>query len=521
MLRLQVPVERLRFELEQSLVNVVHYTGVDINKAARDPYYAESLPYVPGLGQRKARSLLDKLKQAVSVPRVYVVKIFKLNANDALQGGTLLNRADMLNKGMITAKVFWNATAFIRIDQGFLKSASLDEVDSEDHPDILDATRIHNEDYEIARKMASDAVELDDEDIQNLDHPSESVKMLLQDDVKKLDELRLDDFAEELAKIMDQPKRLTLYRIREELQRPFFDARPAMPMPTPLEQFQQITGETVETLRTGKIVPVVVLRVQKDRSVLVRFDSGVLGKIEAGYIFDASQVDGQGEVVTAPENLLQNNDTVRAAILGGIDQPRDTLNGIMGKDFLFQLDCRPQQVASRGEQEQSFERRQLSLDEFYDIEAAQQYETAQETKNQKKSGRQRRLIQHDNFHNFNAGQAEEYLSSQSRGDCVIRPSGKGVHNLTCTWKVADGIYQHFDILELEKPGGNDLALGRRLQVGLGNSRVTYHDLDELIYSHVRATADRVEEMIRHEKFKGTKEDTVSFCRNFQMVSVWL
>lgn len=422
---------------------------------------------------------------------------------------------------MLSQRVFWNCTAFIRIDQDFVKTVSLEEVDEEDRPDPLDGTRIHNEDYEIARKMAADAEDLDEEDINSFTHPSEAVKMLIEDDVSKLDDLRLDDFATELEKVMQVNKRLTLYFIREELQKPYFDARPPLPTLSPQEQFQQISGETPETLNTSMIVPAVIVRINRDNSLMVRLDSGVDGKIEPGYVVDLKESSGgdHDETQEVAALNLKPGDTIRAAVLRGLDIPQPD---IMSRDYAIEMDCRPSQLNKLMEEESSdggMHRRLHPLDAYYDKEQARQEITAAEAK-EKKGRRTRRLIAHGNFHNFNAGQAEQYLAAQQPGDCVIRPSSRGEDHLTCTWKVAEGIYQHFDILEMGKPQGNALALGNKLRVTLaGGTTADYNDLDELIYAHVRALSARVEEMLRHEKFKGGEQDCLTFCRNFQMVRI--
>jgi transcription elongation factor SPT6 len=65
-----------------------------------------------------------------------------------------------------------------------------------------------------------------------------------------------------------------------------------------------------------------------------------------------------------------------------------------------------------------------------------------------------------------------------------------------TWKVADGIFQHIDVLELDKE--NEFSLGRTLRIG---GRYNYSDLDELIVLHVKAMARKVDEMCSHEKFQ--------------------
>jgi transcription elongation factor SPT6 len=119
------------------------------------------------------------------------------------------------------------------------------------------------------------------------------------------------------------------------------------------------------------------------------------------------------------------------------------------------------------------------------------------------SGRAQRVIKHPLFRPFNSAQAEEYLGSQSRGDVVIRPSSKGTDHLAVTWKVADNVYQHIDVLELDKD--NEFALGRTLTI---SGKYKYSDLDELIVLHVKAMAKKVDEMMSDERYQnGSKGQT--------------
>jgi transcription elongation factor SPT6 len=57
----QVSREKLLSALERVLVDVVNKVGVDINRAANDPYYSYLLPYVAGLGPRKAQAVIKKI----------------------------------------------------------------------------------------------------------------------------------------------------------------------------------------------------------------------------------------------------------------------------------------------------------------------------------------------------------------------------------------------------------------------------------------------------------------------------
>jgi transcription elongation factor SPT6 len=64
--RLQVPKDKLLPILDQAIANVVNITGVEINRAIRDPYYRSLLPFVAGLGPRKANGMVKRISVVVS-----------------------------------------------------------------------------------------------------------------------------------------------------------------------------------------------------------------------------------------------------------------------------------------------------------------------------------------------------------------------------------------------------------------------------------------------------------------------
>jgi transcription elongation factor SPT6 len=71
----------------------------------------------------------------------------------------------------LTTKFFLNAAGFLRVIQDCDTKPGKYRPDDKIAPDPLDDTRIHPEDYELARKMATDALELDEEDVHD-EHPS-------------------------------------------------------------------------------------------------------------------------------------------------------------------------------------------------------------------------------------------------------------------------------------------------------------------------------------------------------------
>jgi transcription elongation factor SPT6 len=205
----------------------------------------------------------------------------------------------------------------------------------------------------------------------------------------------------------------------------------------------------------------------------------VEGKLDCGLdaIVEADQFAESG---ISPKQLYAVHQTVQAHI-----------TSINRKDFSVTVSLREDQLKKTFRRWNPNDR---NYDEWDDrAEAADKKFLEEKTES---GTRVTRVIKHRFFRPFSAKQAEEYLGSQNRGDVVIRPSSKGTDHLAVTWKVADGIFQHIDVLELDKE--NEFALGKTLRIG---GRYNYSDLDELIALHVESMAKKVDEMCGHEKFQ--------------------
>ncbi|KAH9935008.1 transcription elongation factor Spt6 [Fomitopsis serialis] len=466
-----IPTEKLLSALEKVLVDITNKVGVDVNRAVTDSYYQFLLPFICGLGPRKAQVLVKKI---------------------ASLGGNLINRNQFVNHSLLTMTIFLNAAGFLRIIQDAEpKSTKGRRNEDVDVPDPLDNTRIHPEDYELARKMATDALELDEEDIHD-EHPSQVVSLIMDDSDadKKLDELNLDDFAVNMYETNQDKKRHTLNVIRAELVRPFGEQRDKFVRPTPAEVLMMLTGETNRTLRVGLIVSVLVVRV-KQSFVAVRLDSGIDGMITSQYIAD--------DHISDASTVVKKGQTIQGVII-------DVKLNLGSDSFWVELSSRPSDV-SQGDSQY----RRVRHDERWNH---QQYDRDMELQARKKRAevdRTRRVIKHPNFHNFNAQQAEQFLDQQQRGDVVIRPSSKGIDHLAVTWKVDDKLFQHIDVLEPNAdPTGQ--TIGTKLIV---DAERQYSDLDELIVNHVHSMARKVEELMAHEKFKhGSEDDLHIFLKNY-------
>jgi transcription elongation factor SPT6 len=206
------------------------------------------------------------------------------------------------------------------------------------------------------------------------------------------------------------------------------------------------SGETSESLCEGMVVPVNI-RVARDDFIIAKLDSGIEGRVESNEGSDMSEM---------PLNrLFSQGQTAQAKILE-LDR----------RNFSARLSLRESTLRI------PYRKR---LDRDLSIwDAQQEFKDKEELKEKDKAtGRTQRVVKHPLFKPFNSTQAEEYLGSQAPGDAVIRPSSKGNDHLAVTWKVADGVYQHIDVLELQKE--NEFSVGRSLRIG---GKYTYSDLDE-------------------------------------------
>lgn len=460
-----LPEEKVIKQLETAMADMVNLCGVNINEAMSDGYTANLLPYVCGLGPRKASALLKKI---------------------SYNGGVVGSRTDLIidpgsgRKGL-EPRVWNNCASFLYIEFD----------SSEPESDYLDNTRVHPEDYDLGRKMAADALELDEEDIeaeQQENGPGAIVRKLIKDDAQeKVNDLILEEYAEQLERNFNQRKRATLETIRAELQQPYEELRRNFTLLSTDEIFTMFTGETRDSLCEGMIVPVFITRVA-DEHIDVRMDCGVEGFVPADKIPNRSDL--------TLRQMYSSHQTVQAKIF--------YLNR---KHFTAQFSLREEDL--RRPYRKEIDRMR---DEWDDEEERKDKESMVEKNDV--SGRTQRVIKHPLFRPFNSAQAQEYLGSQSRGDVVIRPSSKGLDHLAVTWKVSDNIYQHIDVLELDK--SSQFSSGTTFKIG---GRYNYSDLDELLVNHVKAMARKVDEMMQNDKYQNmSRAETGKSCSYSSLVS---
>jgi transcription elongation factor SPT6 len=393
---------------------------------------------------------------------------------------------------MVGAKIFENLAGFMSIETE-LSTLQLEQEDPSDQPDPLDMTRIHPDDYEFAQKMCQDALDLDKEDVVD-QHESTVVLQLLQDEdrARKLKELNLDDFAFNLIQQGQQNKRHTLGEIVAELISYRADTRMDFHLPDEWEVVQMLSGESIRTIGMGCRVTATVKRPMTNR-VFCQLESGMDAILEAMY------VDGpNGSEVASCEGLFHSRQAIRAVVIEC--EP---------KRFQVRLSTRAPDMAQAVPFIQPF-----AEEPYNDLNRKAAADDAAAAKKRRVAGSVKRVVNHPNWQTMKSGEAEHFLQTGQRGDVVIRPSSKGSDHLAVTWKVDEDVFQHIDVMEIDKP--NEYSLGRILRVA---GKYSYSDLDELIINHVKAMARKFDEMQMHEKYRAEDELGKWFVRLYVRVSL--
>ncbi|OLY81950.1 Transcription elongation factor spt6 [Smittium mucronatum] len=469
-----VPSDTRWRHLERILISMTNSVGVNMNEIIQHSHKSPSLSYVCGLGPRKAQAILNSLSGSA--------------------GTSLIDsRSDLIYRELVTRNVFVNCASFLRIWPS--------------HTDILDSTRIHPEDYELARKMAADALDVEDDTNEfsdsdnegkysrkkkNREGPSKYVSEVIRRSPEKLDELILSEYALELERRLGVPKLCCLQFIKHELQNPYEDHRLKFNSPELPSLFEMFSGETLgDTIRDDG-TSIVVARVSrvKEKFAIAKLDNGIdafigISNIDDMRIDDINDFLYVGMPITG---VIKKIDFEKMSVDMSI-KPSDLENA---KKV---IESPPSDF----------------FDQYYDFDAEKVAKTKSRLDQQRNQSLQR-TIAHPLFRPFNSRQAERYLLQRSVGDCVIRPSSLGMDHLVITWKIASGLYQHIDVLELDKP--SEMALGRILKI----RDTQYGDLDELLAMYIEPLSRRFDEVRRCPKFYNPDRDPAYASSNNRISS---
>lgn len=229
--------------IERALISVVNFVGVTSDQPAL-------LSFVCGLGQRKGAQLAEILPSAGS-------------------------RQEL--RSALGPIVWQNSSSFIKFP--------LDAVDP------LDSTRIAPETYAIARKMAANALDLEDA----TESDSHGTVRNVMRQCERLAELDLPGFASELLQRHGVDRSLTLQHIKDELSAPF--SVPFASTLSPEESFSVSVG-CLPVAIIGTIIPVTIKKIVPGKGAFCKPSANIscTGYLPPSHL---SPTEQEGDIVPA------------------------------------------------------------------------------------------------------------------------------------------------------------------------------------------------------------------------------
>ncbi|KAG1668310.1 hypothetical protein FOA52_011207 [Chlamydomonas sp. UWO 241] len=484
---LLTPDERLA-AIEQVLVTAISQIGVDINLAANVAWRRDALQFVPGLGPRKSRALLDAVQR---------------------NGAKVESRNEIYRElGVFGKVIFRNVGPFLRVTGAGLPQLANAEFRQ------LDASRVHPESYRLA--VALCAVATGEEDV-------EAAVEECGDKIEAADLVQLSIDKEVPMKLA------TLIDIRHELLHPGGELRPQWSKMPAKQTFLLQHGESEETLREGRIVEAKIVYVGRDEIKCRLAHTPIEAKILRDNLSSRTDMDR-----IDLRNVLERDQVVRGRIV--------RLQFIEAKESRDGLDHYVLEITTKTtdmENIDMWERRYCkNIEQAYVLEkdVARPGAGAKGTttptrvgttptrggggdgprRDAKKEEVIPRPIKHPLFQNISGTEAAAKLQDPSIpiGTCIMRPAkgAKGATTLALTIKLYSGdttgviLYQQ-DVVEAGKKAGPaaHLQLVTPLQVDLRQSGVrellNFEDLDELHQAFVEPLVSVAQSVQANRKFR--------------------
>ena len=445
-----IPVEIKGRHIEEVICTAVAQSGIDLNMAASISWRSSCLPFIPGLGYRKAASLIKMIVKS---------------------GGAIEERNDILEAGLLGAKVYHNAAPYLKIRASSDAARSLGI-------NLIDNTRIHPDDYDLAMNLSKE--------MDGNDGDREAVIEYAMENRVKLNSLDLEFFLQR-QKDNDAQSDVSLSKlidIRMELSLPFQDLRPPFRDLSSEEVFWLVAGEDQHSVKIGRKVEARV-RFATEEAAMCNIPE--LNNTEA--VIEASAVSSKQHVLNC-RDYFKPGDTAIGAIVS-----IDTENAVI------YLSTASTQLNSDVE----FEHQYLAQeDEYYvvpDRETLQEEEALRRGTKQKPKVTMR-PIRHPYFKNITMAEATSEVLAGPVGVAVIRPAAKSFKKLHITMCMPGGLVWNVEIRELGPTAAN-LRLATPLEVEpIPGHKFEYEDLDELVVRFIDPVAAAFRALSTHRKWKG-------------------
>ena len=448
----------LKDRLEMIILETVNRKGVDINQCIRQPHLEKQLQFVCGLGPRKAKALVEKIKTDL---------------------GSVKKRNE-LTKAFLDVNVYTNAVGFIKINDK-INPKTIERPDS--GYDWLDFTRIHPEYYKIATKIAREALE---------DTVSSESMVLIKvfQNESLLQALDLQDYAKHLSDQHNCNMKILIESIEEEFKKPFYDQRHNFVTKFNKEEiFYSLSNESPITFKEESIVSLKVLSID-EKGIRVITDNGLIGTV--------SNDDVKDNVYDIGINELKRNFPIGTYVKGKV-------KSISFEHVRARFSLKNDDLSNHKE----YLRKNAILSKYglnegvdFVIDRDMDYPLLN-IEGKRKLGRfVPRRINHPYFRNIGLVMAQEYLSERLNGDFIFRPSSKGVDHINLTWRLFEDIIAHIPIKEGYKTSKDDIS--NKLTI----HKQDFESLDDIIESYIKPCNMHIKNIVNEPKFLKNNIDFV-------------
>lgn len=448
----------LKDRLEIVLLEIVNRKGVDINQCIRQPHLDKQLQFICGLGPRKAKTLIERIKTEVGA----------------------VKRRSELSKTFLDINVYTNAAGFLKINEK-LDSKTAERPDAS--YDWLDFTRIHPEYYKIAIKIAREALE------DSVSAESAILIKVFQNDLL-LQALDLQDYAKHLSDQHNANMKVLIELIEEEFKRPFYDHRHSFVTKFNKEEiFYSLSNESPSNFREESIISLKILSID-DKGMKAITDNGLIGLI--------SNEDIRDNAYDVSSHELKRTFPIGTYVKGKV-------KSINFENVRARFSLKNEDLTNH----KDFLRKNAVLSK-YGLNEGLDYIIDRDTdfpilsmEGSRKLGRfVPRRINHPHFRNIGLTMAQEYLSERLNGEFVFRPSSKGTDYINLTWKLYEDIMAHVPIKEGYKTSKDEISAKLTIH------KQDFESLDDIIESYIKPCNMHIKGIVSESKFLKNNIDFV-------------
>jgi transcription elongation factor SPT6 len=501
--------------LRRALARAVCIAGVDINRVLIVPHLQAMLPFVGGLGPRKAGALVRKIE---------------VTLGDADEGTEALpSRKHLIARQYMNRTVFMSAAGFLRVRDPALHAGGSTtkaieerrrqiartrlesrgrrgrgEDDALTFFDPLDDSRIHPENYRVAVKIADEALRDEGGELRadlidaNANNISSLVIAVVLDHPDGLTQLDLELYASHLESNGSGRLFQTISIVTDEFQAPFKDNRAPLRTPDARAEFYLATGADPFELRLGGELTATQCMVSRSQmGISCRLPHGLRGYLT---LANYSDNNPSGADMAA---VVSNGSDLRCRVIGFNYEAFDV--ALASKTSVM----REPAAHIQGYQPSFDEKNQYILAYPRRARGPVSREGRSGVRASRLKNRAQGVVNHDFFHDVTAVAAADNLRNATVGEVIIRPSGSGVDQFVFTAKFADAsrfsdkdsergmFHLRFRVANATGPEAN-------IRYIIGNEE--FGSVEEMLERHVMRVLVNMGEAMESRKFKSLKEN---------------